>query len=108
MFIAEFEKLVKQGIITAEEAELPDLGEIPEADPLPEEEDEEDEDDDDEDDEDDSDDDGRRKKKRGPALAGNETQGRMMGINQPTQSSERSGAGLRVSIPPWKPELRQF
>ncbi|KAH1489513.1 hypothetical protein KXX57_000714 [Aspergillus fumigatus] len=66
VFIAEFEKLVKQGIITAEEAELPDLGEIPEADPLPEEEDEEDEDDDDEDDEDDSDDDGRRKKKRGP------------------------------------------
>jgi chromatin structure-remodeling complex subunit RSC1/2 len=66
VFIAEFEKLVKQGIVTAEEAELPDLGEIPEADPLPEEEDEEDEEDDEEDDEDDSDDDGRRKKKRGP------------------------------------------
>jgi hypothetical protein len=43
-----------------------------------------------------------------PALAGNETQGRMTGINQPTQSSERSGAGPRVSIPPWKPGLRQF
>lgn len=57
--------MVKQGVITAEEAQYPDLGEIPEPDPLPEEDDEEEEDDD-EDDEDDSDDDGRRKKKRGP------------------------------------------
>ncbi|RAL08414.1 putative RSC complex subunit (RSC1) [Aspergillus homomorphus CBS 101889] len=66
VFIAEFEKLVKQGIISAEEAELPDLGEIPEADPLPDEEEDEDDDDDDEDDEEDSDEEGRRKKKRGP------------------------------------------
>lgn len=93
MFIAEFEKLVKQGIITAEEAELPDLGEIPEADPLPEEEDEEDEDDDDEDDEDDSDDDGRRKKKRGPRPGWKRDAGKDDGINQPTQSSERSEIG---------------
>lgn len=57
--------MAKQGIITAEEAQQPDLGEIPEPDPLPEEEEEE-EDDDEDDDEDDSDDDGHRKKKRGP------------------------------------------
>ncbi|PLN77969.1 putative RSC complex subunit [Aspergillus taichungensis] len=67
VFAAEFQTLKNKGIITAEEAELPDLGEIPEADPLPEEEgEEEDEDEEDEEDEDDSDDDGRRKKKRGP------------------------------------------
>ncbi|KAI9373232.1 hypothetical protein BJX61DRAFT_503912 [Aspergillus egyptiacus] len=65
-FINEFQKLVKQGIITAEEAELPDLGEIPEPDPLPEEEEDEEEDEEDDEDEDDSDDEGRRRKKRGP------------------------------------------
>ncbi|KAL4882337.1 hypothetical protein BJY04DRAFT_39909 [Aspergillus karnatakaensis] len=65
-FVTELQKLVKGGIITAEEAELPDLGEIPEPDPLPEEEEDEDEDDEDDEDEDDSDDEGRRKKKRGP------------------------------------------
>ncbi|KAL4951332.1 hypothetical protein BDW69DRAFT_40758 [Aspergillus filifer] len=64
-FITELQKLVKNGVITAEEAEFPDLGEIPEADPLPEEEEEEDEDDEDDEDEDDSDDEGRRKRKRG-------------------------------------------
>ncbi|KAL3470193.1 hypothetical protein BJX99DRAFT_239936 [Aspergillus californicus] len=65
-FVTEFQKLVKAGIITAEQAELPDLGEIPEPDPLPEEDDDEDEDDEDDDDEEDTDDEGRRKKKRGP------------------------------------------
>ncbi|KAL4864971.1 hypothetical protein BDV12DRAFT_175364 [Aspergillus spectabilis] len=65
-FVTELQKLVKEGIITAEEAELPDLGEIPEPDPLPEEEEDEDEDDEDDEEEDDSDDEGRRKKKRGP------------------------------------------
>ncbi|KAL2862920.1 putative RSC complex subunit (RSC1) [Aspergillus lucknowensis] len=64
-FIAEFQKLVEEGVITAEEAELPDLGEIPEADPLPEEEEEEEEEEEDDEDEDESDDEGRRKKKRG-------------------------------------------
>lgn len=43
-----------------------------------------------------------------PALAGNGTQGRMTGINRPIQSSERSGAGPRVSIPRWRPGLKQF
>ncbi|KAL4973241.1 hypothetical protein BDW66DRAFT_162247 [Aspergillus desertorum] len=65
-FVTELQKLVQAGIITAEEAELPDLGEIPEPDPLPEEDDEEDEDDEDDEDDDDSDDEGRRRKKRGP------------------------------------------
>ena len=40
--------MVKQGVITAEEAQYPDLGEIPEPDPLPEEDDEEEEEDDEE------------------------------------------------------------
>ncbi|KAL4805259.1 hypothetical protein BDV18DRAFT_140531 [Aspergillus unguis] len=65
-FVTEFAKLAKQGVITTEEAELPDLGEIPDPDPLPEEEEDEDEDEEDDEDEDDSDDEGRRKKKRGP------------------------------------------
>ncbi|KAK2750897.1 hypothetical protein FQN55_001469 [Onygenales sp. PD_40] len=66
VFITEFKKLVEQGIISAETAELPDLGEIPEADPLPIEEEEEEEEEEDEDDEegDDSDDEGRRKRRR--------------------------------------------
>ncbi|KAE8148807.1 hypothetical protein BDV25DRAFT_11156 [Aspergillus avenaceus] len=66
VFIAEFGKLVDHRIISGKESELPDLGEIPEADPLPEEEEEEEEDDEEEEDEEDTDDDGRRKKKRGP------------------------------------------
>ena len=56
-------KLVEKDLLSAEEAELPDLGEIPEADPLPDD-DEEDEDEDEEDEEDS--DDERRKKKPGP------------------------------------------
>lgn len=71
-FEKEFKKLVEKNIITAEEATLPDLGEIPPATPRPEEEEEqeEEEEEDDEDDEDedmdDSDDDGKKKKRRGP------------------------------------------
>ncbi|KAL1962791.1 hypothetical protein VTN77DRAFT_9160 [Rasamsonia byssochlamydoides] len=66
VFINEFKKLVDEGIITAEVAELPDLGEIPEADPLPPEDEEEEDDDEDEDDEDadDSDDGGGRRRRR--------------------------------------------
>jgi chromatin structure-remodeling complex subunit RSC1/2 len=74
----EFAKLVQQGVITAEEAEMPDLGPLPEfedspppppgqeqppSDDEPEEEEEEEED---EEDDDDSDNEGKRKKKRGP------------------------------------------
>lgn len=57
---------MKQDIISSKDAELPDLGEIPEADPLPEEVEEEEEEEEEEDDEEDSDDDGRRKKKKVP------------------------------------------
>ena len=69
---AEFQKLVEQKIITPEEAALPDLGEIPPADPQPielgEEDDEDDEEDDEDDEMDESDEEepGRRKRKRGP------------------------------------------
>ena len=66
----EFKQLVDDKIITADQAALPDLGEIPPASPRPLEEEEEDEEDDDEDDEDeemdDSEEDSKRKKKRGP------------------------------------------
>ena len=68
----EFRKLADLKIIEPEVAILPDLGEIPPADPQPleiQDEEEDDEDEDDEDDEaDESDDDegGKRKRKRGP------------------------------------------
>lgn len=69
-FEAEFRTLVDEGIIPAETAVLPDLGEIPPADPRPAEEEEEEEDDDEEDEDDEadeSDDEGtRRRRKRGP------------------------------------------
>ena len=65
VFVAEFGKMIMRGVITAEEAELPDLGEIPEADAIPEEEEEEEEEEDEEDEEDNSDGDGRHRKRRG-------------------------------------------
>lgn len=64
VFHDQFKKLVANGVISAEEAKYPDLGEIPEADPLPDDEDEEEEEE--EDDEEDSEDEGRRRKKPGP------------------------------------------
>ncbi|KAI0857558.1 hypothetical protein F4860DRAFT_489202 [Xylaria cubensis] len=79
VFQEELQKLVDDETITAEEAALPDLGEIPEADESPDEEEDvdmdEDEDEDDEDDEDDEessddddDDDSRgRRRRRGRA-----------------------------------------
>ncbi|KAI9738207.1 MAG: hypothetical protein M1834_008705 [Cirrosporium novae-zelandiae] len=73
VFEREFQNLVDHGIITAEAAVLPDLGEIPPASPLPllgeheEEDEEDDEEDDDEEEGEDSDEDGpKRKRKRGP------------------------------------------
>lgn len=72
LFKIEMQKLVDKKIVTAEDAALPDLGEIPpvEDSPPPGPEDEEVEDDEDEEDEDeddeDSDDDGRRRRRRGP------------------------------------------
>ncbi|KAI2471168.1 hypothetical protein F4781DRAFT_388222 [Annulohypoxylon bovei var. microspora] len=70
IFKVELQKLVDDGTIKPEEAVLPDLGEIPEAEdsppPDPEDEEEEDEDDEEDDEDDDSDDDGvRRRGRRG-------------------------------------------
>ncbi|KAJ5233476.1 Bromodomain [Penicillium citrinum] len=66
VFLSELKKVAASGVITDEEAAFPDLGEIPEADPLPDDDEDDDEEDEGEDDEDDSDDDGRRRKKPGP------------------------------------------
>ncbi|EGD86317.2 hypothetical protein H112_07251 [Trichophyton rubrum D6] len=64
--ISEFQKLAEQEIISPETAQLPDLGEIPEADPLPAEEEEEEEEEDEEDEEaEDSDDEAPRRKRKG-------------------------------------------
>lgn len=98
--MAEFDKLVKQGIISAKDAEVPDLGEIPEADPLPGEIEEEEDDEDDEDEDEDSDDDGRRKKKRGsrpgPKREGGKDDGRKS--NDPDLRKKR-GRPPRVDTP---------
>ncbi|PWY65960.1 RSC complex subunit [Aspergillus sclerotioniger CBS 115572] len=100
VFITEFRKLVNQGVMTTEEAELPDLGEIPEADPLPEEEEEEDEDEEDEEDEEDSDDESRRKKKKGPRPSGKREGGKDDGqkSNDPELRKKR-GRPPRVDTP---------
>ncbi|KAE8395397.1 hypothetical protein BDV23DRAFT_178914 [Aspergillus alliaceus] len=100
VFITEFQKLVDQGIISTEVAELPDLGEIPEADPLPEEEEEEEEDDEDDEDDEDSDDDGRRKKKRGPRPGSKRDGGKDDGqkSNDPEMRKKR-GRPPRVDTP---------
>ncbi|KAL8658396.1 MAG: hypothetical protein Q9226_001040 [Calogaya cf. arnoldii] len=67
----ELKNLAGEKIISAQDAVLPDLGEIPPASPHPAEEEEEDEDEDDEDDEEEDADDseeegGKRKRRRGP------------------------------------------
>ncbi|PWY67577.1 RSC complex subunit [Aspergillus heteromorphus CBS 117.55] len=100
VFVTQFGKLVNQGIITIKEAELPDLGEIPEADPLPEEDEEEDEDEDDEEDEEDSDDDSRRKKKKGSRPGGKRDSGKDDGqrSNDPELRKKR-GRPPRVDTP---------
>ncbi|KAJ5624695.1 hypothetical protein N7510_001004 [Penicillium lagena] len=95
VFVAEFKKLVDHGVISTEEAELPDLGEIPEPDPLPEEEEEEEEEE--EDDEEDSDEEGRRRKKPGPKP------GSKRGVKDPNQKSahepKKRGRPPRVDTP---------
>ncbi|OJJ43350.1 hypothetical protein ASPZODRAFT_136195 [Penicilliopsis zonata CBS 506.65] len=100
VFIAEFAKLVEQGLIAAEEAELPDLGEIPEADPLPLEEEDDDEDDEDEDDEDDSDDESRRKRKRPGRQPGKREGAREDGQkSHEPESRKKRGRPPRVDTP---------
>ncbi|KAJ5726464.1 uncharacterized protein N7483_007821 [Penicillium malachiteum] len=64
VFRDQINKLVEIGVISTGESEFPDLGEIPEADPLPD--DDEEDEDEEEDDEEDSEDEGRRRKKPGP------------------------------------------
>ncbi|KAI4143340.1 MAG: hypothetical protein L6R39_004604 [Caloplaca ligustica] len=67
----EFQQLAEEKIISAEDAVLPDLGEIPPVSPRPVEEEEEEDEEDEEDDEDEEADDseeegGKRKRRRGP------------------------------------------
>ncbi|CRG83281.1 Chromatin structure-remodeling complex subunit RSC1 [Talaromyces islandicus] len=97
VFVSEFAKLVDSGVITAEMAELPDLGEIPEADPLPLEDEDDDDDEDDEDDEDmdDSDDGGRRRRRRGPRSGRKDD---FQGPNDPEFRKKR-GRPPRVDTP---------
>ncbi|KAI0106317.1 hypothetical protein F4776DRAFT_657721 [Hypoxylon sp. NC0597] len=81
IFKEELQKLVAEGTIRPEDAVLPDLGEIPEAEdsppPDPDEEEEEDEEDEDDDEDDDSDDDGpRRRGRRGGRPSGRKSDAR--------------------------------
>jgi chromatin structure-remodeling complex subunit RSC1/2 len=65
LFKDKLEEYIKKGLIKPEEAELPDLGEIPEVEESPPpEDDEEEEEEEDEDDEEDSDDEGTRRRGR--------------------------------------------
>lgn len=83
IFKEELQKLIDDEIITSEEAVLPDLGEIPDAEDSPppdlDDEDAEDDDEDDEDDEDDDDSDdegGRRRGRRGGRYPGRRSDAR--------------------------------
>ncbi|KAI1412676.1 hypothetical protein F5Y13DRAFT_41368 [Hypoxylon sp. FL1857] len=81
IFKEELQKLVAEGTIRPEDAVLPDLGEIPEAEDSPppdlDEEEEEEEDDEDEEEDDDSDDDGpRRRGRRGGRHSGRKSDAR--------------------------------
>lgn len=108
---SEFGKLADQKVISQEVAILPDLGEIPPADPQPPEEEEDDDDEDeDEDDEDDEADEseeegGRRKRKRGPRSTaaiskregGSKDDGGQKGND--TESRKKRGRPPRVDTP---------
>ena len=110
VFRSELDKLVESELITREETEFPDLGEIPEATPepdLPEEEEEPEEeaeeDDDDEDDEaDDSDEDrvGRRGRRGGrKSLSGRKRDGSEDKKGADGDSRKRRGRPPRVDTP---------
>ncbi|KAG5294672.1 bromeodomain-containing protein [Histoplasma ohiense] len=103
VFISEFRKLVEQGIISSETAELPDLGEIPDADPLPVEEDEEEEEEDDEEDDEaeDSDDEAGRRRQKRPNRGSSKREGAkddQNKINDPELRKKR-GRPPRVDTP---------
>ncbi|CEJ56816.1 hypothetical protein PMG11_05534 [Penicillium brasilianum] len=91
VIVSELKKLVEKDLLSAEEAELPDLGEIPEADPLPD--DDEEDEDEDEDDEEDSDDE-RRKKKPGPKPGS-----KRGGHKQEPDTRKKRGRPPRVDTP---------
>ena len=64
IFKTEIQKLVDDGILTAEEAILPDFGELPSPEPTPPPDDDEDEEDDEDEDEEEDDDDSEDEKRR--------------------------------------------
>ncbi|TAQ85828.1 hypothetical protein B7494_g5838 [Chlorociboria aeruginascens] len=107
---AELQKLVDQMVITAEESEFPDLGEIPDIEdsPLPAPEDEEVEEDEDEEeeeeDEDDSDDDGpkrraRKKGRRASATGGKRDGGKIDESKDDPESQKKRGRPPKVHTP---------
>ncbi|KAI9656716.1 MAG: hypothetical protein M1829_000375 [Trizodia sp. TS-e1964] len=97
---SELKKLVKQNIIPAEAAALPDLGEIPAPSPRPNEEeadDDEDEEDDEEDEAEDSDEEGvRLKKKRGPRTGARRDDGK---ATNDSEIRKKRGRPPRVDTP---------
>ncbi|RDL30456.1 Bromodomain-containing protein [Venustampulla echinocandica] len=108
LFKAELQKLVEQKVLTEEEAELPDLGEIPPADPSPppeleDEEPEEDEDESDEDEEDDGTDDDRprgRRNKRGRRSSGAaKRDGKVDDDKKDHESQKKRGRPPKVHTP---------
>ncbi|KAH7369930.1 hypothetical protein BKA65DRAFT_8698 [Rhexocercosporidium sp. MPI-PUGE-AT-0058] len=110
LFKAELQKLVDDSTITAEDAELPDLGEIPEVEdsppPLPEDEeqelDEDDDEDEEEEDDDDSDDDrprrNRKKNRRSSATVKRDGKGEDGGKDDP-ESQKKRGRPPKVHTP---------
>ncbi|KAK0101512.1 hypothetical protein ONS95_006679 [Cadophora gregata] len=110
LFKAELQKIVDDMTITAEVAELPDLGEIPEVEdsppPLPEDEeqelDDEDDEDEDEEDDDDSDDDrprrNRKKSRRSSATVKRDGKGEDGGRDDPEYQKKR-GRPPKVHTP---------
>ena len=110
LFKAELQKLVGNKNIPAEDAELPDLGEIPEVEdsppPLPEDEeqelDEDDDEDEDEEDDDDSDDDrprrNRKKNRRSSATVKRDIKGEDGGKDDP-ESQKKRGRPPKVHTP---------
>lgn len=103
--------MVEKGTITAQQAELPDLGEIPPVEespePVPGEEEPEDEDEDDEDEEDeedDSDDDGaKRRKRKGPrssaAITKREGGKAAEGVKEDPDAKKKRGRPPKVHTP---------
>lgn len=105
LFKAELQKLVEKEVITAEEAELPDLGEIPEVedspppDPEDEEPEEEDEEEEEEEEEDDTDD--ERPRRRGKAARRSSTTAKKTGDSSKDdpETQKKRGRPPKVHTP---------